>query len=577
MAASTSVRHRIHVASGSMYFLQPRCSDNDRATTAGTPIRQTVSSERQGHASDTWPAAVPIQYFYVCDSVRTPHLADLTYCKRSRDFAAIPVDAFVETTTHLTVHMSAFLSPTSKPNSRRIRTQRSADHLEIALTHVTDAVIVTDIADRITYMNAAAETLTGTEYGEAAGRLLGDVFAIVHADTAEAVTSAINLAKSTDDARIANRAILIGEAGHPVVIEYNVAAIRNAQVMLCGAIIIFRDITHRRVTELALQTSEDTLLANAQALFEEKERSQVTLNSIGDAVISTDFRGRVTYLNSIAEQMTGWAQGEANGRQIDEIFFIVDASKREQIPCPTMAAIIENRRVNIEASCVLIRRDGCEIAVEDSAAPIHDKDGGVVGAVMVAHDVTVARDLSAKLARLALRDNLTDLPNRACFADHLEQALVRSQRRGDAAAVLFVDLDRFKPVNDTFGHAVGDQLLRAVAQRLVSCVRNSDMVCRYGGDEFVILIADLGHDEADLVADKVKQAFDAPYELGDHTLRVTASIGIAYFPLTATDAETLLKCADIAMYAAKRSGRNNYQCFNEDMLPSGSQHNAKRS
>ena len=207
--------------------------------------------------------------------------------------------------------MSALLSPISKRNGRPSRAQRGDYHLELALAHVTDAVIVTDVRDQITYMNAAAEKLTGTEFVTAAGQLLRDVFAIVHPDSGEALESAIDIAKSTDDAaRSASRAVLVGGAGRPVVIEYDVTAIRDAQVMLCGAIIVFRDITNRRATELALQTSEDTLLANAQALFEEKERFEVTLNSIGDAVISTDFRGRVSYLNSIAEKMTGWTQGE---------------------------------------------------------------------------------------------------------------------------------------------------------------------------------------------------------------------------------------------------------------------------
>jgi diguanylate cyclase (GGDEF)-like protein/PAS domain S-box-containing protein len=469
--------------------------------------------------------------------------------------------------------MSALPSTVPKRHGSSIRTQCREDYLETALAHVSDAVIVIDVADEIRYMNAAAERLTGAEFEKVFGQPLDGVFAIVHADTAEALRGAIDTAKATDDSpRTANRGVLVGETGNPVVIEYTVAAHRDAHATLCGAVIVFRDITHHRAAELALQTTEDTLLANAHALFEEKERSQVTLNSIGDAVISTDFRGRVSYLNTIAEQMTGWAQAEATGRPLDEIFFIVDASTREHIPCPTMLAIIENRRVKIESTCVLIRRDGSEVPVEDAASPIHDKNGGVVGAVMVAHDVTVARDLSAKLAHLALHDSLTDLPNRTCFANRLDLAVARSQRRGDCGAVLFVDLDRFKPVNDTFGHPVGDQLLRAVAQRLVSCVRTSDVVSRFGGDEFVILLTDLNPGESREVAEKVKQALDAPYVLGNHTLHVTASIGIAYFPDTATDAQTLLKYADLAMYTAKQGGRNNCELFNKDMLSSESQY-----
>ena len=142
------------------------------------------------------------------------------------------------------------------------------------LAHVSDAVIVIDLADEIRYMNAAAERLTGAEFEKVFGQPLDGVFAIVHADTAEALRGAIDTAKATDDPRTANRGILVGETGNPVVIEYTVAAHRDAHATLCGAVIVFRDITHHRAAELALQTTEDTLLANAQALFEEKERSR---------------------------------------------------------------------------------------------------------------------------------------------------------------------------------------------------------------------------------------------------------------------------------------------------------------
>jgi diguanylate cyclase (GGDEF)-like protein/PAS domain S-box-containing protein len=441
-------------------------------------------------------------------------------------------------------------------------------HLAAALANVTDAVITTNASDRITYMNFAAQTLTGRQLQEAAGELLANVFSIVHADGGGPVESVADTAKRTEEGdRVLQRAVLVGETDRPVVIEYSVAAIRDAEGVLAGAVTVFRDITHRRAAELALQSSEETLFANAEALFEEKERAQVTLNSIGDAVVSTDFRGRVTFLNIVAENMTGWTQAEASGRLLDEIFFFVDARTREHIPCPAMRAIIENRTVGLGAPSVLIRRDGVEIAVEDSASPIHDKNGGVVGAVMVAHDVTVARDLAAKLARLALHDNLTDLPNRALFADRLDQALVRAHRGGNFAALLFVDLDRFKAVNDSLGHAIGDRLLQAVADRLLTCVRGSDTVSRYGGDEFIILLADVAHaEDAAVCAEKVNLALDKPYELNGQTLRISASIGIASFPEHATDAETLLKYADIAMYHAKHSGSNNYKQFSPEMI-----------
>jgi diguanylate cyclase (GGDEF)-like protein/PAS domain S-box-containing protein len=468
--------------------------------------------------------------------------------------------------------------PTLTAHDERAATG-GAPHLSAALAAVTDAVITTDSSGQVMYINRAAESLTGWRRADALGRPLQTVFSIVHPDSGGAVDSAVldAIKQTEEDGRVQLHAVLVGEARRPVVIEYAVVAIRDAAGVFSGAVVIFRDITHRRAAELALQTSEETLLANAEALFEEKERAQVTLNSIGDAVISTDFRGRVSFLNVVAEKMTGWTQVEASGRLLDEIFFLVDTTIREHFPCPTMQAIIENRTVGLPAACVLIRRDGVEIAVEVSASPIHDKQGGVIGAVMVAHDVTVARDLSERLARVALHDNLTDLPNRALFSDRLDQALARAHRSGNSVALLFVDLDRFKPVNDSLGHTTGDLLLQAVARRLLTCVRSSDTVSRFGGDEFIILLPDVAYaEDATVCAGKMIQAFAAPYEVGGHHLQISASIGIASFPGDASDAETLLRFADIAMYQAKSAGRNKYRVFDsetvaaERALPAGS-------
>jgi diguanylate cyclase (GGDEF)-like protein/PAS domain S-box-containing protein len=306
--------------------------------------------------------------------------------------------------------------------------------------------------------------------------------------------------------------------------------------------------------------------AGEDALFLEKERAQVTLNSIGDAVLSTDIEGNVTYLNVVAEEMTGWSCQEAMGHPLPEVFRIVDGVTRNLTANPMAQAIQENKTVGLTANCILIRRDGSEYAIEDSAAPIHDRGGRVTGAVIVFHDVSAARAIGKKLAHLARHDFLTDLPNRMLVNDRIDSAISLALRHGKQRAVLFLDLDGFKHINDSLGHAVGDKLLQSVAHRLVTCVRGSDTVSRQGGDEFVILLSEIEHGkDAARSAAKILAALAAPHSIGDKELHITASIGISIYPDDGRDAETLIKCADTAMYHAKDKGRNNYQFFTEDM------------
>jgi diguanylate cyclase (GGDEF)-like protein/PAS domain S-box-containing protein len=306
--------------------------------------------------------------------------------------------------------------------------------------------------------------------------------------------------------------------------------------------------------------------SNVEALFREKERAQVTLNSIGDAVVSTDIAGNVTFLNPIARDMTGWSAEEAIGRPFEEVFRILDASSGNRVENPMMLVIQENQPTKLAANCKLIGRDGTEFAIEDSAAPIHDRRGGVTGAVMVFHDVTQAQAVSKKMSHLSLHDYLTDLPNRILLNDRLSHAISAAAADQQKLAVLCIDIDRFKHVNDSLGHTVGDRLLLSVAARLIATVRSSDTVSRQGGDEFVILLSSVADaEEAALSAQKILTVVGMPHALEDHSLEITASAGIGIYPDDGTDAESLVKSADIAMLNAKSSGRNNYQFFKANM------------
>ena len=301
-------------------------------------------------------------------------------------------------------------------------------------------------------------------------------------------------------------------------------------------------------------------------LFTEKERAQVTLNSIGDAVLSTDISGNVTYLNVVAEHMTGWSKKEAVGHALSEVFQIIDGVTHRPSPNPAELAIYENRTVGLAANCILVRRDGYESTIEDSAAPIHDRNGQVTGAVIVFHDVSMARAMVLQMSHLAQHDVLTDLPNRSLLTDRLTQAISLARRNHNQLAVMFLDLDGFKHINDSLGHAIGDKLLQSVADRLSACVRKSDTVSRQGGDEFVILLPEVAHAaDAAISAAKIISELKEPLNIGEQSLRVTVSIGISTYPDNGEDAETLIKNADTAMYQAKENGRQSYQFFKPAM------------
>jgi diguanylate cyclase (GGDEF)-like protein/PAS domain S-box-containing protein len=302
------------------------------------------------------------------------------------------------------------------------------------------------------------------------------------------------------------------------------------------------------------------------ALFAERDRALVTLNSIGDAVLSTDLRGNINFLNDSAEKLTGWGREEALGKPLTEVFHLVDDVTREVLPDPLRLEVLKDRPVRFSANSVLIRRDGVEAPIEESAALVHDRGGSVIGSVIVCHDVSEARAVRTQMLHSAHHDIVTALPNRLLLSDRITEAITRADRDRRPFALLFIDLDHFKAVNDARGHGVGDKLLKAVAERLKSVVRPSDTVSRQGGDEFVVLLPDiLTPADAGKGAEKLLRKLRAAHSIGGETVQINASIGISMYPTDGGDAETLLHNADMAMYSAKGSNRNNYQFFTPDL------------
>ena len=304
-----------------------------------------------------------------------------------------------------------------------------------------------------------------------------------------------------------------------------------------------------------------------EALLLDKERAQATLSCIGDAVICTDISGNITFLNPVAESMTGWPLKDAAGRPMSETFEIVDGITRRPILDPMAKATSQNRAGKLPLNCVLIRRDGYEVFIEDSVAPIRDREGQVTGAVIVFRDVTATRMLEEQLTHSAEHDFLTGLPNRMLLNDRVSQAIALARRNAGNAAVLFLDLDGFKHINDSLGHQIGDKLLQSVATRLLACVRAPDTVSRLGGDEFVVLIQEIqSPEDAGTTAGRLLKAVADVHSIDRHEIYLTASIGVSIYPRDAKDAETLIRSADTAMYQAKKKGRQMYEFFRPEMI-----------
>jgi diguanylate cyclase (GGDEF)-like protein/PAS domain S-box-containing protein len=298
-------------------------------------------------------------------------------------------------------------------------------------------------------------------------------------------------------------------------------------------------------------------------LHEEKEKALITLRSIGDAVITTDATMHVEYLNPIAERLTGWTSAEARGLPMDQVFEIYNEQTRQRAINPIKECLETNEIVEMENHTILVRKtDKEEFHIEDSAAPILRSDGSVLGAVMVFHDVTERKAAQQRLHHVAFHDALTGLPNRSLFHKILTKSIRDAHLVDKHVAVLFMDLDRFKIINDSLGHGIGDELLVLVAKRLGQCVRDSDTVSRIGGDEFTaVLRGIISPENAGSIAAKVIEAVSKPYTVQGHELYISVSIGIAIFPNDGDDIETLLKNADTAMYCAKDRGRSNYQYY----------------
>lgn len=318
--------------------------------------------------------------------------------------------------------------------------------------------------------------------------------------------------------------------------------------------------------DMAIIESVTTYVAKANSqLQSERERLEVTLTSIADGVVSTDIEGCITFLNPAAERMSGWSKNEAIGRPVDEVLVTLNETTQELRDSTTLRTI-DLDEPQYSGNILLRRHDGELLPIEEHAAPLRDSRGRNQGAVATFRDISEIRQLTEELSYLAFHDPLTGLPNRALLFERLTQELAYAERYNVSLALLYLDLDLFKKINDVLGHGVGDELLRQVAKRLLGCVRRTDTVSRLGGDEFAVLLT--GFDRQtfpDELATKITKRLSDPFVLNQETVNVSTSIGISLFPEDGQDAETLVKHADTAMYQAKAGGRGRIQFFAPEM------------
>jgi len=312
-----------------------------------------------------------------------------------------------------------------------------------------------------------------------------------------------------------------------------------------------------------------------EALYQERERALITLHSIGDGVITTDSRGRVDYMNPVAENVTGWTYGEAQGCPLTEVLPLIDEATRLAVESPADVTLRTGRVVNITDQCVLINRKGQEFNIEDSAAPIFDRDNTVIGAVLVFHDVTRERRMAHQMTWQATHDSLTGLANRNEFADRLANLLDGVTRNpARQHALLYLDLDQFKVVNDTCGHDAGDELLKQLSRTLRANVPASASLARLGGDEFGILLESVSLEQAAEIANRLLQAFaDFTFEWEQRRFDVGVSIGMVPIRHDTPGASYVLSAADVACYVAKESGRNRVHIYQDSDINLGERHN----
>ena len=424
--------------------------------------------------------------------------------------------------------------------SAHVSLQKEVERLAVTLSSIGDGVIACDAEGRVEFINPVAEALTGWTSAEVEGRPLSQVFVIIREATRETVECPVGRAiREGVVVGLANHTLLIARDGAERPIADSAAPIRQADGHILGAVLVFRDQTEERRTLDRL-----TLAAS------------VVDNSL-NAITVTDPQQRIIEVNPAFTRITGYSRAEALGQTPR----MLSSGRQDAGFYAAMWSAIKTTG-HWHGEIWNRHKDGNVYPEELSVVAVKDEDGTVIRYVGIFSDISRVKAQEAQLRHMAHYDVLTGLPNRALLADRMKVALAQAERSGEKLAVCYLDLDGFKPINDTWGHATGDRLLEVVAERLRDAVRGGDTAARMGGDEFVLLLANLTNmEECALALSRLLQAVAQPMIVDGMPLTITASIGVTIFPDDGADTDRLLRHADQALYTAKEAGRNRYHLF----------------
>jgi diguanylate cyclase (GGDEF)-like protein/PAS domain S-box-containing protein len=431
-------------------------------------------------------------------------------------------------------------------NLRKTEIKSVADreaHLRLILDNTLDAIIILDDRGRITGFYRSAQSLFGYSEDEPQGQPLSILFPANYQRRFNLMFEQQHQPGQLIDFREQIKAMRAnGEEFHA---EVGISTICDS--VSTQYIITVKDNTQQYLAQ--------------EALYREKEQAQVTLNSIADGVITTDVVGQITYINPAALKLTGLRFDEVMGQKIDRAITI--DSERDEIP--VFECIRKGSRVDSIGGDLLISKSGEEFVVHQVASPIHRQNGDTVGSVMIFRDVSKSYRLAGKLSWQASHDDLTRLINRREFERRLGNLIEEAGQESTEHCVCFLDLDKFKVVNDTCGHVAGDELLRQLAGIIQSKIRDADTLARLGGDEFAIILSQCAVEPALKVAEEIRAAVeDFRFGWGGQSFQVAVSIGVVLINADSPDPGEVFKAADSACYAAKEAGRNRVHVFSQD-------------